>query len=153
MNSFFGNSDSLDYMVLRPLDHIRGNWELIWNPESEVYEEGPDSFAGLLNGVIAELAAIESPSRYHDSEDRLAEYVKKNSIGESVRRERDGWGQITMSYCSREALAMLIRANCYWQRPGEFRPHEVVDNFTSTTSKSHISGCLQPSIYRSVAAR
>lgn len=49
-----------------------------WNVESNTYEEESDSFAGLLNGLITQLALINPPSRYHDSEDRLAEYVQKN---------------------------------------------------------------------------
>jgi len=78
MNGFFGDSGLLDHMVLRPLAHVRGGWELSWDGKSNSYEEEPDSFAGLLNGLIAEVAAIDPPTRYHDSEDRLAEYVQKN---------------------------------------------------------------------------
>jgi hypothetical protein len=78
MNSFFSNTGLLDHMVLRPLAHVRGNWEVTWDDESQSYKEEPDSFAGLLNNLIAELAITNPPSRYHDSEDRLAEYVQKN---------------------------------------------------------------------------
>jgi len=77
LRSFFEDSSLLDYLVLRPLSHIRGAWELRWSLESGAYAEEPDSFAALLNGLITELAAIKPPSRYHDSEDRLAEYVRK----------------------------------------------------------------------------
>jgi hypothetical protein len=87
---FFRNSDLLDYMVLRPLDHIRGGWDLTWNQESDAYEEEPNTFAGLINGLISELATIQPPPRYHDSEDRLAEYVQKN-LNWGIRKNGSRW--------------------------------------------------------------
>ncbi|MGJ5817014.1 hypothetical protein [Paludibaculum fermentans] len=87
---FFRNSDLLDYMVLRPLAHIRSGWELVWEPESNAYEEEEDSFAGLLNGLISQLATVQSPPRYHDSEDRLAEYVQRN-LNWGIRKEGRRW--------------------------------------------------------------
>lgn len=53
MNGFFDDSDSLDYLVLRPLAHIRPAWELTWDPEAGPYEEEPHSFAKLLNALIS----------------------------------------------------------------------------------------------------
>jgi hypothetical protein len=73
---FWDGSSILDYMVLRPLAHIRSAWDITWDEESNSYLEEPDSFAGLLNSLIAELATINPPIRYHDNEDRLAEYVQ-----------------------------------------------------------------------------
>ena len=75
---FFSNSDLLDYLVLRPLSHIKGNWELTWDGDRQEYEPEEDSYAVLLNQLIEELCCVNPPSRYHDNEDRLAEYVRAN---------------------------------------------------------------------------
>ena len=72
---FFSNSGDLDVDVLRPLAHIRANWELIWDAENCGYAAEEDSFAELLNALVDDLATSSPPRRYHDNEDRLAEYV------------------------------------------------------------------------------
>jgi hypothetical protein len=76
MNDFFASSNDLDREVLRPLSHIRSNWETTWDRETEAYKEEDESFAGLLNALIAEIDGVRPPARYHDNEDRLAEYVR-----------------------------------------------------------------------------
>jgi len=76
--SFFSNSSRLARLVLRPLSHINENWELTWDYEKQEYEPEEESYAGLLNQLIIELASIEPPSRYHNNEDCLAEYVKEH---------------------------------------------------------------------------
>jgi len=75
---FFSNSSLLGRLVLRPLSHINGNWELIWDKEKQEYEPEEESYAGLLNQLIKELACIEPPLEYHKHEDCLAEYVRAN---------------------------------------------------------------------------
>lgn len=90
MTNFFRNSVFLDYMILRPLSHIRPNWELLWNPILEAYEEESDSLAALLNRLIAELAEVNPPPRYHDNEDRLAEYVIEK-LKWPIRKEGPRW--------------------------------------------------------------
>ncbi len=75
MNDFFADSDYLDHMVLRPLSHIRANWELTWDRKTGTYIIEGDSYAGLLNNLLTELDNCSPPSRYHDSEDCLAKYV------------------------------------------------------------------------------
>jgi hypothetical protein len=58
---FFAASDFMEHEVLRPLSHIRGNWELIVDQESGRYMDEEDSFAWLFNHLIDELAsAVES---------------------------------------------------------------------------------------------
>lgn len=47
VSDFFKNSSLLDHMVLRPLSHIKPNWELTWSGNE--YEPEEDSFASLLN--------------------------------------------------------------------------------------------------------
>jgi hypothetical protein len=74
---FFSNSDLLDYMVLRPLSHIMPNWELRRGDGDGLFLEEEDSFAGLFNQLIDELEKVTPPLRYHDHEDRLAEFVKE----------------------------------------------------------------------------
>jgi len=73
--SFFHRCECLDYLVTRPLSHIRPNWELIWDYENEKYLVEEDSYSNLLNILISELGAVNPPSKYHDHEDRLAEHV------------------------------------------------------------------------------
>ena len=78
MKQFFYNSELLDYLVLRPLSHIKGNWDLTYDKEQEEYIEEEDSFAQLLNQLILELENSTPPLSYHENEDCLAEYVKES---------------------------------------------------------------------------
>ena len=50
--TFFCNSDLLDCLVLRPLSHIKSNWELTWDGNKQKYENEKDSYAQLLNQLI-----------------------------------------------------------------------------------------------------
>lgn len=75
VESFFGCSESLDRMVLRPLSHIMGNWDLSWDNTRQKYVEEEDSFANALNLLIEEIEDINPPLKYHDNEDRLVEYA------------------------------------------------------------------------------
>lgn len=75
---FFSNSDLLDSLVLRPLSHIKGNWELTWDGDKQEYEPEEESYSELLNQLIEELGRVNPPSQYHDNEDCLAEYVRSN---------------------------------------------------------------------------
>lgn len=52
-----------------------GCWELTWDFEEEKYLEEEGSYAALLNELLKELENVTPPACYHDSEDRLAEYV------------------------------------------------------------------------------
>lgn len=90
MNTFFCNSDHLDKLVLRPLSHIKGNWELTWDKDLNKYIEEGDSFAVDLNLLIDELDRTIPPAKYHDNEDRLAEYVK-TFLNWSVVKEGARW--------------------------------------------------------------
>jgi hypothetical protein len=78
MNNFFSKSDLLDYTVLRPLSHIKANWELSWNFTGDEYEEEQNSYAKDLNNLIAELEKCKPPKKYHQNEDRLADYLIKS---------------------------------------------------------------------------
>ena len=44
MENFFANSALLEYFATKPLSHIRANWELTWNKETNCYEIEEDSF-------------------------------------------------------------------------------------------------------------
>jgi len=76
--TFFSNSELLGYRVLRPLSHIKGNWELMWDVDKRQYETEEESYAALLNQLIEEIGRAAVPSRYHDNEDCLAEYVRSS---------------------------------------------------------------------------
>lgn len=75
MKTFFQNSGNLDYEVLRPLSHILPHWDIIWDDENQCYLEEEGSFAKYVNELIEQLELATPPSKYHDNEDRLAEYV------------------------------------------------------------------------------
>ena len=90
VRSFFAWSDLLDHGVLRPLSHIHGNWELTWDHESRRYEHEHDSFAEKLNLLIKTLADTQPPSRYYDSEDRLAQYVVEK-LKWKIRKQGNRW--------------------------------------------------------------
>lgn len=78
MRSFFADSGWLDYFVLRPLSHVSPGWELTWDSDREQYVHEDGTFAQLLNELILEIAACQPPTRYHDNEDRLAEFVREH---------------------------------------------------------------------------
>lgn len=75
---FFEISDFIAHQILRPLSHIRPNWELQIDYKTGRYLEEEFSFAALFNALIDELATIHPPLQYHDNEDRLGEYVQKH---------------------------------------------------------------------------
>jgi hypothetical protein len=90
VNTFLADSNFLDEDVLRPLSHILPNWELTWDEASQKYFEEKDSYAAVLNGLISELDSVTPPMRYHDNEDRLAEYVIKH-LKWPIRKEGERW--------------------------------------------------------------
>jgi hypothetical protein len=90
IHSFFACSEWVDRFVLRPLSHIRPNWELTWDVESNRYHPEDDSFADLLNTLIQELENTAPPPRYHDNEDVLAAYVQQN-LNWNIRKQGKTW--------------------------------------------------------------
>jgi hypothetical protein len=90
VKEFFGPSDFMEHEVLRPLSHIRANWELQIDSETGRYLEEDDSFAALFNALIDELADTRPPLRYHDNEDRLGEHVQKH-LNWKIRKSEGTW--------------------------------------------------------------
>jgi hypothetical protein len=90
MNDFFADSAYLDYMVLRPLSHIHMNWEFTWDRKTATYFVEEDSYAGLLNDLLAELENSSPPSRYHDNEDCLAKFVVEN-LKWPIKKKGNRW--------------------------------------------------------------
>ena len=86
---FFKNSDLLDYEVLRPLSHIRDNWDLFYDPSGYFVEE-EDSFAHEFNRLIDEIENTKIPQNYHDNEDQLAIYVQEKFAGE-IKKIGNRW--------------------------------------------------------------
>lgn len=80
----------MEHDVLRPLSHIRSNWELQIDPKTGRYMDEEDSFAWLFNLLVDHLAEAKPPSRYHDNEDRLGEYVQKN-LNWGIRKQGETW--------------------------------------------------------------
>ena len=90
MIEFFDRSELLDYEVLKPLSHIRGNWEISTGTGDLHFEIEEDSFAKQLNSLIDELDVAEIPSRYHDNEDVLAEYAR-DTFNQEIRKVGSRW--------------------------------------------------------------
>lgn len=90
VKDFFAWSDWIDHEVLRPLSHIRANWELTWNPDTREYCPEDDSFAELLNQLVDQLDGCDPPSRYHDNEDVLGEYVQRK-LNWGVKKAGRSW--------------------------------------------------------------
>jgi len=91
VKNFFANSELLDYMVLRPLSHINGDWELTWDSNTEEYLRETDTFAGLLIDLIKELSTTSLiDSKYHLNEDKLAEYVRK-TLNWDIEKDGNKW--------------------------------------------------------------
>jgi hypothetical protein len=90
IRGFFAWSDSLDYMVLRPLSHIAGNWEAHWDHDEKRYSPEPFSFAEVLNVVIELVATCPRPLKYHEHEDNLAERVV-NQLKWPIQKKGTRW--------------------------------------------------------------
>ncbi len=90
MMPFFAESDTIDVISLKPLAHIRGNWQIVWDSANRQYQVEEDSFAAVLNGIIFDLDAATPPTRYHDNKDRLAEYVKAH-LGWPIHKQGHRW--------------------------------------------------------------
>lgn len=97
IKKFFTQSDLLDKMVLRPLSHINPHWELTWNSNNQEYETELSTFATLLTALITEISVTISPTKYHDNEDCLAEYVKQ-TFNWRIQKQGNRW--VGMEYAS-----------------------------------------------------
>jgi hypothetical protein len=87
---FFAASDVLAYEVLKPLSHMRGNWDPYVDSMTEMYEDEENSFAWLFNQLIHQISQASPPAKYHDSEDRLAEHVQQ-SLNWGIKKFGNGW--------------------------------------------------------------
>ncbi len=78
IEKFFFKSQFLDILVLKPLEHIRGNWDLTYDGEENFFIPEENSFAEEINQLLIDLNNSVPPISYHNNEDCLAEYVKTN---------------------------------------------------------------------------
>jgi len=90
IRGFFGWSEVLNYLVLRPLSHITLAWEMRWDPVARRYEPEPGSFADDLNAIIELIAKAAPPDRYRDNEDRIAERVVCD-LGWPIQKRGTRW--------------------------------------------------------------
>jgi hypothetical protein len=90
IKEFFGWSDCFDYMVTRQLSHIKANWELTWNHAGREYEQEDESYAAIINDLVIEISKLDPPLKYHDNEDRLAEYCKE-ILGWKIEKVGNRW--------------------------------------------------------------
>lgn len=90
IKEFFGWSDLFDYMVTRQLSHIKANWELTWDHAEKKYEHEENSYAEIINKLVLEISNLDPPAKYHDNEDRLAEYCKE-SLNWDIKKIGGRW--------------------------------------------------------------
>ena len=90
IENFFFKSELLDYLVLRPLSHIKGNWDLTYDGKEHFFIPEDDSFAEEINQLLIDLNNSTPPSSYHDNEDCLAEYVKAN-LNWDIKKNGSQW--------------------------------------------------------------
>jgi hypothetical protein len=90
IRQFFAWSDTLDYLVLRPLSHITASWEMTWDPVANCYEPEQGTFAADLNAVIELIATHSPPANYHNHEDHLAEAVVRD-LGWPIQKRGTRW--------------------------------------------------------------
>ena len=87
---FFYRSELLDYEVLKPLSHIRGNWELSSSFGDFHFQIEENSFAKELSELIDEIENIKIPKRYHDNEDMLSIYVQEK-FNKEIKKVGKRW--------------------------------------------------------------
>lgn len=87
---FFFKSELLDYLVLRPLSHIKGNWDLTYDGTEYFFTPEENSFAEEINQLLIDLNNSIVPDSYHDNEDCLAEYVKEN-LNWDIKKNGSQW--------------------------------------------------------------
>lgn len=114
--SFFADSQWVDRLVFwPPLSHVRPNWELTWDTESNQYSPEDDSFSDLLNTLISELENTSPPSKYHDNEDVLASYVQQR-LNWGIKKQGNQWVN-----AAEKALA-LTTISCCWNKANSRTP-------------------------------
>jgi hypothetical protein len=84
---FFANSTVLDHDVLRPLSHVKGNWEVSWDAEAGKYEHEEGSFAKYLNVLVEDISDTAISVRYHDNEDVIAGYLASRPGSKIVKHD------------------------------------------------------------------
>jgi hypothetical protein len=90
VEKFFFKSELLDYLVLRPLSHIKGNWDLTYDGKEHFFTPEENSFAEEINQLLIDLNNSIPPNSYHDNEDCLAEYVKAN-LNWNIEKNGSQW--------------------------------------------------------------
>lgn len=97
IKEFFSWSDLFDHMVTRQLAHVKPDWELTWDHDEKSYETEDDSYAELINDLVVEFSKLDPPKKYHDNEDRLAEFCKE-SLNWNIKKVGNRW--IGLDYAS-----------------------------------------------------
>lgn len=87
---FFAQSELIDHDVLRPLSHIKGNWEVSWDDHMQRYAHEDDNFAKHLNVLIDDIANTAISDRYHDNEDVVANYLAAKP-GSRIQKKGGRW--------------------------------------------------------------
>lgn len=90
VENFFFKSELLDYLVLRPLSHIKGNWDLTYDGTEHFFTPEENSFAKEINQLLIDLNNTIVQDSYHDNEDCIVEYLKK-SLNWDIKKNGSQW--------------------------------------------------------------
>ena len=90
---FFYNSQDIDWMVLRSLDHIKSNWDLSWDQKSKQFIEEEDSYAKTINSLFKELQNVKTPENYHNHEDIVVTNISKSLNWNLVKKGKRWVGE------------------------------------------------------------
>jgi hypothetical protein len=129
VQDFFSWSDWLDYLVLRPLSHIKPNWEVTWDHDERKYIPEEDSFAEALNEMIERIASVDPPARYHDNEDRLAEFVR-DRLSWKIRKVGSIWVNEDGKRLAPDDYAAVMEQ-------GAFDDPDILNLFLATSGRIH----------------
>lgn len=90
VREFFAKSIILDQQVLRPLSHIKGNWDVTWDDDAQRYMPEEDSYAKQLNIIIDEIADTAVSASYHENEDAVVNHLASRT-GSTLTKIRGRW--------------------------------------------------------------
>ena len=105
--SFFSHSELLAHEVLRPISHVRENWEL-FPGKTEPYEVEQDSFSSELNTLIKEISVTTPPKNYHKFENNVASYMTAIRDGEYELKNGIWWDHNSGKKLNIETLEFVL---------------------------------------------
>ncbi|MFN7310785.1 MAG: hypothetical protein ACK5T0_05370 [Vampirovibrionales bacterium] len=115
--NFFANSDFLDRVVLRPIDHLGYDWELTWDSDKQEYKPEQNSLAEHLNILIRDIASATPEKYYHTLENKWIELFSDVKQGAYKLNSNRLWvDSLTDEPVPKDMLGhMLEQATCCYE--------------------------------------